>query len=191
MDIERPARSTGDHRPDLAGVDPDRTVQGAGQEVTVRDRAVSLIVGALAARVLGHGRRMEGYLVIAKILGALAYLFFPSASEFSTSTSDLFWLGWDRYLLLPYLVAAILSSYGFFGNIHAWPRTQQPRFWGAAIGWCIWTFLSVKLIVFGAWTASGLTLGVPAALYGELGVMFYAAANLPEPGAAGNLGAKR
>ena len=97
-------------------------------------------------------------------------------------------MGLGDYLFIFFLCAALPSAYGFIANLEALPYSRIARFLGAALGFFIWFFISAKLFATGNYTAEGLILGIPAAFYGEFGTMFYAAANLPRPGAPGNTG---
>lgn len=153
------------------------------------DSVARLFMTILFANRLGHGRRMEGFLLLAKVIGAVVFFLFPSATELSGATYDLYWLGLGNYLFGFFLLAALLSGYGLLANIHGWPGSRMPRVLGAGVGFFIWFFLSMKLLIVGDYASEGFVLGVVAMFYGELGTIFYAVADLPRPGAMGNLGA--
>jgi hypothetical protein len=156
--------------------------------VLFKDSLLRAIIFFLMARRLGHGRRMEGYLVLCKFFGAFIFFFFQKSSANSQSTVSLFWYGYSCYLFLPFLLAFMLSGTGLLFNIIGWRYSQALRFVGSVVGFFLWFWFCAKLVSLDDITTSGFILGVPAMLYGEGGVMFAAAANIPRPGAPGNMG---
>jgi hypothetical protein len=156
--------------------------------VSIRERILQVILLIVAARHLGHGRRMEGYLIISKGLGFIILFLFPDSFKLSASLFDIFWAGYAHYVCIPFGIAFALSLHGLVGNILGWEHSRVVRFLGAFLGFSIWTWWAAKLIYTGDVATAGLFLTVPAAFYGEAGVMFLALVNRPEPGAPGNMG---
>lgn len=126
--------------------------------------------------------------MVAKAVGTIVFVLFPDSAQYSVSASEFYWLGYSRCVFVPFLAAFLLSGYGLVANINAWPASRVCRLLGALLGFYIWFVLLGKLAISDAFASLGFVLGVAAAFCGELGVVFTAAANLPRPGAPGNMG---
>lgn len=125
--------------------------------------------------------------MLASALYAVLLVTVPNATERSQATSSLFWDGHAWIVVLPVAIHAVLSGYGLFGNINAWPSSREVRFAGALLGFTIWFWFVLKFFSVGAIAAPGFVLSC-VAVYACIGVMVLAVANRPLPGAPGNAG---
>jgi hypothetical protein len=140
--------------------------------ISFRERVFQLVLLIVAARHLGHGRRMEGYLVISKAMGMFIMFLFPGSFRESMSLESIFWAGYAHYVFAPFAVSFVFSFHGLFGNIFNWKYSRLCRFLGGFTGFFIWIWFIGKLIHTGDIGTIGLILAIPAAFYGETGVMF-------------------
>ena len=145
----------------------------------------------VAATWLGHGRRMEGFLVFVSAFYSLTLILQPNATEHSQATGDIFWAGYAVFFTLFAILKTILSGSGLIFNISGYSYSRELRFSGALIGFILWSWLVIKFIFVGAIATPGCVFSFSAAVYGEIGVLFMSAANLPVPGAPGNKGLVR
>lgn len=154
----------------------------------LEERLAKVLIALIGARWLGHGRRMEGYLVLVAGFGTLILCTHPLSAEFAHSLESIFWMGYGKYIFIPYLAVFVISGYGLVGNKFDWPSSRWARFIGATLGFLLWITYSVQLYHLNLIATPGFILGFPLAVYGELGVMIASAANVPRPGAPGNMG---
>ena len=154
----------------------------------LHDRTVDVLITLVIARHLGHGRRLEFYLALVALLSSIILFWHPAGAARSHAMAELFWQGLGNYLFVPPLVVAAVSMYGLWANVRDWPLSRPARFLGAAFGLWIWFVYAAKLYVLGNIDTFGFSFSILAAFFGEVGVMFMVAANLPRPGARGNMG---
>lgn len=135
---------------------------------------------------LGHGRRAEFLLACASALYATLLLFVSNASEHSQATVSLFWEGHGRLLFYPLAINATLSGYGLVANVNVWRWSRMARFTGAFFGFIIWLWFAVKFYALGACATPGFVFSC-VAVYACVGIMVLSVANVPRPGAPGNV----
>lgn len=157
--------------------------------MTQPDGFVEFCVRITGARLFGHGRRVELLFSICSGLYAVELLFMYNGTAGRTVvTEDVFWGGYGRYMLVVMWALFIVTSLGLWFNIKAIPGSQMLRLLGAFLGFWVWGWFGVKLTVLGIYPSPGQVVCCVLAFVGETMVMFNAAANLPRPGAPGNVG---
>lgn len=147
-------------------------------------RFIEVILSIFLARILGHGRAVESYLVLFAGSYGIALLFVPEAAFSSQATRDLAWMGYGPWVAIPFLLKSIVSGYGVLANIYAWRRSREFRIIGALIGMWIWSTMVYKFILVG----SPYTIGSFAAgwaFFFSIRIVALAIANRPLPGSAG------
>ena len=160
--------------------------------MSMTDKIESIAVFLVGARTVGHGRRMERFCFYA--MGYYTIIMFvvpfvaPFAMEKSSAISELFWKGYSPYIRWIALVDFVVAGLGFRFNVRGIRGSQQLRFVGGLLGLLIWGWFGTELFLIGNLTAPGAVLCQLVALYGCGGVMLYAAANRPRPGAPGAMG---
>jgi hypothetical protein len=148
---------------------------------------IKLFVVITMARTYGHGRRWEFYKSRVMILTAVLLFYDPNVTQNAPSLRWFYWNGWGNYLYIPPLLAGLLSWYGLNANIKAWPYSKIARFFGAFLGCWYWFTYAAQLYATNNYGTLGFSCCL-VAVYLDIVVMMLAAANLPEPGAPGNLG---
>lgn len=148
-----------------------------------------ILLRLFAARIFGHGRRMELFLVSVCSLYGVILFFVPGAAWDSQATRPLYnYMGNNSWWIsLPFLLKAFLSGLGLYGNIQGWPVSVQLRFCGALVGLFIWIWYAIMFYLLGTVATIGFPFCVAAAFF-SIGIMAMAVANLPRPGAPGALG---
>lgn len=152
------------------------------------DRAVQLVLASTLANQLGHGRRLEAFLVLVKFVGAVTFIVEPATAAHAAGMSRLFWLGLAGYLFIPFLVLSLVCGYGLVANILGLPGSRLARLVGAFGSEYLTAVMVVELVQAHAFASLGFIYGVPALAFAEPGVILFAAANVPTPGAIGNVG---
>lgn len=152
------------------------------------ERIMDFLLVLVGARHLGHGRRMELFLVAAAGYYAVVLSLVHNATAHSSATADLFWSGYGPYVHYAVYSLFAVKFYGLFGNVYVWPASRWVRCVGGIGGFALWGWIGMKLALIGLISAPGHVLATMVAFYGELGVLFMAAANRPLPGAPGNRG---
>lgn len=136
---------------------------------------------------LGHGRRWESFVVLANLYYCLILTFVPGAVGHTEATADLHAAGVAFFVTIVFWCAFLTSFFGLFCNVKGLRYSQPLRIAGAVIGFGIWGWFALKLALIGLIASPGHVLAALTAMY-EIRVVFMAAANLPRPGAPGNLG---
>lgn len=136
---------------------------------------------------LGHGRRWESFVVLANLYYCMILTFIPNAVGHTEATKDLHQAGIAFFVTIVFWLAFLTSFFGLFCNVKGLRYSQLLRIVGAVIGFGIWGWFALKLALIGLIASPGHVLAALTAMY-EVRVVFMAAANLPRPGAPGNLG---
>lgn len=139
---------------------------------------------------LGHGRRWESFVVLANFYYCIILTFIPGAVGKTQATADLHQAGIAFFITIIFWIAFLTSFFGLFCNVKGLRYSQPLRIVGALIGFGIWGWFALKLALIGLISSPGHVLAALTAMY-EIRVVFMAAANLPRPGAPGNLGLLR
>jgi hypothetical protein len=153
-----------------------------------RDRFINFCVIITGARLFGHGRLVELLMSIVAGFYAIELLIARNATSRIQVTEDVFWGGYGHYMLAAMWLLFAFTSLGLLFNIKAWPGSQVLRAFGAFMGFFIWGWMGIKLGWLGVWPSPGHDFACVFGIIGELLVIFKAAANLPRPGAPGNMG---
>lgn len=153
-----------------------------------KDRFIEFCVVITGARIFGHGRRVELFLSIAAAVYLIEILVVRNATSRTVVTEDIFWGGYGHYMLWAMWALFLTTAGGLVCNIKAWPGSQILRIVGAVLGFIIWGWFGVKLGWLGVYPSPGHVLSCVVAFAVEPMVVFNASANLPRPGAPGNMG---
>lgn len=116
-------------------------------------------------------------------LAALIILVSPQQALATGALADLGWLFDPRYLAIPFGIKTTLTGSGLVLNVMGYPISRLLRFFGALVGFFIWSWLSAKLILINT-LLFGCIFTVPSAFV-SVRIMAYALADLPPPGAPG------
>lgn len=131
---------------------------------------------------LGHGRATESALaLVAALYGIL--LLTNAGSQLATVnvTEDIYWLGYSRFLAVPFLIKSALSGFGVYGNIMGWGHSRHFRLYGAMIGGFLWSWYASKAWAVGSGTSLGFAASVVFLLL-SVRTMALVSADLPHPG---------
>lgn len=139
---------------------------------------------------LGHGRRWESFVVLANLYYACVLTFTSNSVAKTQATMDIFYSGYAFIIPTVFWLAFTASFFGLFFNVRGMQYSQVLRILGAVLGFLVWGWFGLKLALIGLIASPGHVLSTLTALY-EIRVVFMAAANLPRPGAPGNLGLVR
>jgi hypothetical protein len=155
---------------------------------TFRDRFVAFCVFITGARIFGHGRRVELVFAISAFVYALELAIVRNGVSRVIVTEDIFWGGYGHYMLPAMWLLFLATGGGLWFNIKAWPYSQPLRIVGAFLGFLIYGWMGLKLAFVGNLPSPGHVFSCVFGLVAEPMVFFNACANLPRPGAPGNMG---
>lgn len=134
----------------------------------------------------GHGRALEGILILVKYTYFIMFLFTPKDRIAMISLGDVEWI--PGYILaLPFFVAATLSAIGLTLNALSFELCRYFRIWGATVGMMIWIFILIGNHRHGYVLAGLSPWCFWVGIFGSIWIIRRGYKGLPRPGATGEV----
>lgn len=153
--------------------------------------AAALIEIILGARWLGHGRALEAFLALICAIYAGILLLVPGAAFQSQATAQFVWEGVHPiWIAMPFILKTVFTTIGLYRNIQGLSWSRFYRIVGALIGTFTWSWYLTQFIAYDAVGALGTATCI-GGIVASIRIIGMAGANLPPPGAPGQLGVVR
>lgn len=143
---------------------------------------VAQVIQAIDA-FFGHGRLLEGILILVKTTYAVGLLFTPPNMIAMVSLSDIGAPIWA--CAIPFATAATLSGVGLYLNYLGYYCCKYFRIWGATVGMAIWIFILIGNYRMGVLLAGLTPWMLWAGIFGSIWIIRRGMLGLPRPGAVG------